>query len=188
MSFRSCCTGTAWGPKRCSGTSRKSRPSPFVRDSREAGLSGLIIPDLPFEEADEVGRLAAAAGLCLIQLVTPTTPPDRALRIAEQSTGFLYCVSVAGITGDRDQGPTQVRDLLAQLRRQTNLPLCVGFGISRPEHVRQLREHVDGVIVGSAIVRRVEQLGRKPLEEVIAEIDELVRELCAALNPEPPGK
>jgi len=95
----------------------------------------------------------------------------------------LYCVSVMGITGEREQLPIQVRELLGQLRRETQLPLCVGFGISRPEHVRLLREHADGIIVGSAIVRRMEQAGQRPLEEIIAEIDELVKGLCAALNP-----
>src|SRR5205823_230058 len=113
----------------------------------------------------------------------PTTPVERALRIAQQSSGFLYCVSITGITGERAQLPIQVRELLGELRRGTDLPLCVGFGISKPEHVRLLRDHADGVIVGSAIVRRLEQAGQRPLDEVLAEIDELVKGLCDALNP-----
>jgi len=158
-------------------------PQAFVEQSRRSGLSGLIVPDLPLEESAELARLSADAGLCLVQLVTPTTPLERALRIARQSSGFLYCVSVTGITGEREQVPIQVRELLGQLRRETRLPLCVGFGISRPEHVRLLREHAGGIIVGSAIVRRMEQAGQRPLEEILAEIGDLVKGLCAALNP-----
>jgi tryptophan synthase alpha chain len=158
-------------------------PQQFLAQAKEAGLSGLIIPDLPVDESDDLVNLAAAEELSLIHLVTPTTPLDRALRIAQRSTGFLYCVSLTGITGEREQLPTQVRDLLTRLRKRTQLPLCVGFGISKPEHVRLLRDHSDGVIVGSAIVRRIEQLGRLSLDEVLAEIRELVGVLTSALNP-----
>jgi tryptophan synthase alpha chain len=158
-------------------------PEQFLAQAKEAGLSGLIIPDLPVDESDQLVRLAAVEEMSLIHLVTPTTPLERALRIAQRSTGFLYCVSLTGITGEREQLPIQVRDLLTQLRKRTHLPLCVGFGISRPEHVRLLREHADGVIVGSAIVRRIEQLGEVSLDAVLGEIRELVNELTAALNP-----
>jgi tryptophan synthase alpha chain len=158
-------------------------PETFVRQAKESGLSGLIVPDLPLEESESLGQIAAAADVKLIQLVTPTTPLERALRIARQSTGFLYCVSITGITGEREQLPVQIRDLLGKLRRETELPLCVGFGISTPEHVRLLRDHADGVIVGSAIVRRLERLGEASLETVLAEVGKLVRELTEALNP-----
>ncbi len=150
-------------------------PVAFARQAQEAGLSGLIVPDLPLEESEALGEIAAEHELKLIQLVTPTTPLDRALRIARQSTGFLYCVSVTGITGEREQLPVQIRDLLVSLRRQTELPLCVGFGISRPEHVLALRDYVDGIIVGSAIVRRIEQGD-------LAGAGELTRSLVAALH------
>ena len=155
----------------------------FVTQAQEAGFSGAIVPDLPIEEADELTRLAAARDFKLIQLVTPTTPRDRAAHIARASTGFLYCVSVTGITGERDRLPEELLDQLRWLRGQTDLPLCVGFGISRPEHVRMLRDCADGVIVGSALVRRVEQAGTRPLQDVLGEVRELVRGLTSALNP-----
>ena len=135
------------------------------------------------EESDGLGEVAAAHDFKLIQLVTPTTPPDRALQIARRSTGFLYCVSVTGITGERDGLPEQLLEQLAWLRGQTDLPLCVGFGISRPEHVRALRDFADGIIVGSALVRRLEQAATRPLEEVLTEMRELTRSLTCALNP-----
>jgi len=119
----------------------------------------------------------------LIQLVTPTTPPDREARIARASTGFVYCVSVTGITGERDRLPAELLDQLRRLRKQTDLPLCVGFGVSRPEHVTMLRDDVDGVIVGSALVRRLEQAGTRPLPEIVKEIGDLVESLAGALNP-----
>src|SRR5204862_5366193 len=122
-------------------------PERFIAQAQEAGLSGASVPDLPVEEAEELTRLAAARDFKLIQLVTPTTPRDRAARIARASTGFLYCVSVTGITGERDRLPEELLDQLRWLRGQTDLPLCVGFGISRPEHVRMLREAADGIIV-----------------------------------------
>ena len=127
-------------------------------------------------------RAAAERDFKLIQLVTPTTPRDRAARIARASTGFLYCVSVTGITGERDRLPDELLDQLRWLRTQTDLPLCVGFGISRPEHVWALREVADGVIVGSAIVRRLEQAPARPLAEVTRDVGDLVQSLAEALT------
>jgi tryptophan synthase alpha chain len=155
-------------------------PERFVRDAHEAGFSGAIVPDLPVEEAGELVALAAKHNFKLILLVTPTTPRERAQRIAQLSTGFLYCVSVVGITGERSKLPPDLLDQLRWLRTQTTLPMCVGFGISTPEHVRTLRDSTDGVIVGSALVRKLE--GNRPIDEVVREVGELVQQLAAALH------
>jgi tryptophan synthase alpha chain len=154
----------------------------FVEQAKSAGFSGAIVPDLPVEESGELGHIAAKRDFKLIQLVTPTTPRDRAREIARQSTGFLYCVSVAGITGERAELPAALLDQLRWLRTQTDLPLCVGFGISTPEHVAMLRDHVDGVIVGSALVRRLEQAGARPIADVIQEIGDLAESLASVLR------
>jgi tryptophan synthase alpha chain len=156
----------------------------FLRQAREAGLSGAVVPDLPVEEAEPLARHAAERDFKLVHLVTPTTPRDRAVRIAQTSTGFLYYVSVTGITGERDRLPDELLSQLAWLRRQTDLPICVGFGISKPEHVRMLREVADGVIVGSALVRRLEQVGTRPIADIVREIGELAQSLLQALNPD----
>jgi tryptophan synthase alpha chain len=155
----------------------------FLTQAIDAGFSGAIVPDLPADESDELTRLAAGRDFKIIQLVTPTTPRDRAVEIVRRSSGFLYCVSIAGITGERAQVPEELLDQLTWLRRQTTLPLCVGFGISKPEHVRMLRDHVDGIIVGSAIVRLVEQAGEHPLEDVIAAVSGLVKTFNTSLSP-----
>ncbi len=154
----------------------------FLQQAIAAGFSGAIVPDLPLEEAADLARLAAARDFKLIQLVTPTTPRERALAIVRLSTGFVYCVSVTGITGTRERLPDELLEQLAWLRQETDLPLCVGFGISKPEHVRILRDVADGVIVGSAIVRQVEQ--QRPLEESANAVAALARSLTAELNPE----
>jgi tryptophan synthase alpha chain len=152
----------------------------FVDQALAAGFSGAIVPDLPLEEAADLARLARERDFKLIQLVTPTTPRERAREIARLSTGFLYCVSVTGITGTRDRLPEELLTQLAWLRQETDLPLCVGFGISKPEHVRTLRDVADGIIVGSAIVRQVEV--QRSLEETAAAVAELARSLVAELN------
>ena len=152
----------------------------FIRQAQEAGFAGAIVPDLPVEEAEELARLCNQADFKLIQLVTPTTPRERAQRIAQLSTGFLYCVSVVGITGERAQMPPQLLDQLRWLRAQTKLPLCVGFGISTPEHVHVLREVADGVIVGSALVRHLGQEG--PRAKIVAQIVDQVKALVSALH------
>ena len=152
----------------------------FVEQAGAAGFVGAIVPDLPLEEAASLGALCRARDFKLVHLVTPTTSAQRARQIAQDSTGFLYCVSVAGITGERAALPEELIDQLHWLREQTTLPLCVGFGISKPEHVRALREHVDGVIVGSAIVRQVEQA--KDVTQACGRVRELCRGLVGALN------
>ena len=159
-------------------------PEVFVSQAQAAGFSGAIVPDLPIEEAPLLARAAGERDFKLIQLVTPTTSRDRALRIMELATGFLYCVSVTGITGERAQLPAALLEQLGWLREQTSLPLCVGFGISRPDQVRMLRDAVDGVIVGSALVRLFEQAGRKTVEQMVSEIGSLAKSLADALNPE----
>jgi tryptophan synthase alpha chain len=145
-------------------------------------LSGAIVPDLPVEEAGHLRQLAAARDFKLIQLVTPTSPRDRAIQIARSSTGFLYYVSVAGITGERDRLPEELVGQLRWLRSQTEVPICVGFGISRPEQVRSLREVADGIIVGSALVRRLEQAETRPFADIIREVGDLAQSLADALN------
>jgi tryptophan synthase alpha chain len=157
-------------------------PARFISQARSTGFAGAIVPDLPVEEAEELAKLCAQDDFKLIQLVTPTTPPERARHIAQLSTGFLYCVSVVGITGERAQIPPQLLEQLRWLRTQTDLPLCVGFGISKPEHVRLLREAADGIIVGSALVRHLGEIGAKSAEAVIGEIGERVTSLVNALN------
>lgn len=155
-------------------------PERFVVDAKAAGLSGAIVPDLPVDEADDLAQVAARHDFKLILLVTPTTPRERAVKIARLSTGFLYCVSVVGITGERAQLPPDLLDQLRWLRTQTPLPLCVGFGISTPAHVRMLRDAADGVIVGSALVRKLE--AKRPVDEMVKDVGDLVEQLTAALH------
>ncbi len=157
-------------------------PDRFLDQAKAAGLHGAIVPDLPVEESEGLAELAGARDFKLIQLVTPTTPRERAVQIARTSTGFLYCVSITGITGERERLPEELLLQLKWLRGQTDLPLCIGFGISRAEHVRMLRDVADGIIVGSALVRRLEQVGTRPLEEIVREVGSLARSLANALN------
>ena len=155
----------------------------FLGEAVSAGFDGLIVPDLPVEEADELMHKASALDLRLIQLITPTTPRDRAARIARSTTGFIYYVSVAGITGERQTLPAELADNVAWLRTQTTLPICIGFGISRPEHVRQLVPVADGLIVGSALVRRLADAEKLSRQEVVQHIGRLVAELATGLDP-----
>ena len=157
----------------------------FIAEAKGAGFAGAIVPDLPIEEAAELKAICDRHDFSLVQLVTPTTPRDRAVRIAEASSGFVYYVSVAGITGERDELPPELIDNVAWLREQTELPICIGFGISRGEHVQRLAPIADGLIVGSAIVRRIATAEDRPRDDVLREVDEFVGELLAALSSNP---
>lgn len=147
-----------------------------------SGVDGLIVPDLPFEEAEGLLKQASKRDLKLIQLVTPTTPRDRAVRIAATSTGFVYYVSVAGLTGERAALPVELADNVSWLRTQTHLPICIGFGIAGADQIRALAPVADGLIVGSAVVRRIAAAGSKSKAELVREIGDFVAELAAALD------
>jgi len=156
-------------------------PAHFVDAALAAGFSGAIVPDLLVEESNAMAAICKERDFNLIQLVTPTTPPDRALKIAEQSTGFLYFVSVTGITGERTQLPEGLVDRVGWLRERTPLPICIGFGISKPEHVRLLSPVSDGLIVGSAIVRSLESANQNESDAIDA-ASQIVSSLLSALN------
>ena len=154
----------------------------YLDRASACGVDGLIVPDLPVEEAADLCRLASERNLSLIQLVTPTTPRERALKIVASTTGFLYYVSVAGLTGERREMPPELAANVAWLRSQTHLPVCIGFGISGVEQVKQLAPLADGLIVGSALVKRLENASQRPRAEVIANIGTFVAELNEALS------
>ena len=154
----------------------------YCDEVKSRGVAGLIVPDLPVEESPALSQVCSARGLSLVQLVTPTTPRDRALRICETSTGFVYYVSIAGITGERTALPPDLVENVGWLREQTDLPICIGFGISQPEHVKLLAPVADGLIVGSAIVRRIAKAADKPRDEVLKEVGDYVASLVAALE------
>jgi tryptophan synthase alpha chain len=145
----------------------------FVRRAASAGVDGLIVPDLIPEEAGFLRKKMAARGLDLIFLVAPTTPPARRARVASLSRGFLYAVSVTGVTGARRALPADTMGFLKGLRRISPAPVAVGFGISGPDQVRKFAPHVDGVIVGSALIQRIRD--KRPLGP-------FVRSLRAALD------
>lgn len=147
----------------------------FVSTAKESGLSGLIVPDLVADEADDFAALCRQIDMKLILLVTPTTTPERAAKIVSLCTGFVYCVSVVGITGERDKLPAELTEQLARLRTMTNLPLCVGFGVSRPEHVRHLKDIADGVIVGSALIKKLEQGGPQAVLDSVRELSAVLK-------------
>ncbi len=164
----------------------------YVADAKAAGIAGAIVPDLPADESQRLANICQREDFSLIQLVTPTTPRPRAVQIAATSTGFLYYVSVAGITGERRELPPDLVDNVGWLRTQTDLPICIGFGISTPEHVRQLAPVADGLIVGSAFVRKValaESEGRDkvrrekvPRKKVLSDVGQYAADLLAALD------
>ena len=155
----------------------------YIDDAIAAGVAGAIVPDLLVEEAAPLAAVCRSRDFSLVQLVTPTTPRDRAMRIAETSSGFLYYVSVTGITGERAEIPPDLIENVGWLRSRTKLPICIGFGISRPEHVRSLAPAADGLIVGSALVRRIAAAEKSPRDEVLADVGRYIDELRAALEP-----
>jgi tryptophan synthase alpha chain len=129
----------------------------FARTAADAGADGVIVPDLPYEEADPLRAEAEPAGLDMIQLVAPTSTPARVRTIARLSRGFIYVVSLTGVTGERRSLPPGLDAQVRTLRLVTTKPVCIGFGVSTPEHVATVGRLADGVVVGSAIVRTIEQ-------------------------------
>jgi tryptophan synthase alpha chain len=147
----------------------------YARLARERGVSGTILPDLPPEESADVRRAFDAAGMALIPLCAPTTPPERAERIAREAQGFVYCVSVAGVTGRRAELPPDLSGRLALLRRAASVPVVAGFGVSSAEQARVLAAQADGVVVGSAIVEAAHTGGPAAARAVCAAIKQGLR-------------
>jgi tryptophan synthase alpha chain len=146
-------------------------PRKFAAEAAQAGVAGVIVPDLPVEESEPVAGWLRSASLDTVFMVSPTTSAHRVESICEHSSGFVYCVTVTGITGARKELPAGMKELIDQVRSHTKLPVAAGFGISRPEHMKALRGSADAAVVGSAIVAEIDR-GKDPLP--------LVKELLKA--------
>jgi tryptophan synthase alpha chain len=136
-------------------------PRRFAAEAAQAGVAGVIVPDLPVEEAEPVASWLRSASLATVFMVSPTTSDERMEMIASHSSGFVYCVTVTGITGARKDLPEGMNELFGRVRASTLLPVAAGFGISRPEHMKALRGQIDAAAVGSAIVNEIDQ-GKDP--------------------------
>ncbi|MDR3205549.1 MAG: tryptophan synthase subunit alpha [Candidatus Methanoplasma sp.] len=152
----------------------------FFAECRDAGVDGVIIPDAPFEEQGEFKPSARKHGVDVISLVSPTSE-DRIAKIAADADGYLYVVSSMGVTGVRGSISTDISGIVASIRRASDAPAAVGFGISTPEQACELSKAADGVIVGSAIVRIVEEYGKDSVERV----KDYVRRMKAAISERP---
>lgn len=145
-----------------------------------AGVAGLIVPDMPASEAGELRALCDAAGVALVPLVAPTTPPEQVREIAALARGFIYVVSVTGVTGERGQLPPELSEVVGRVRSATELPVAVGFGIGTPEQAAAVGEMADGVIIGSRLVRTVAEAA--DIETGLGEVRGFLGEVSAALS------
>jgi len=151
-------------------------PERFMQRCSECGIDGIIVPDMPFEEKDELKEAAGRYGVALISMIAPTSA-DRIGMIAKDAEGFVYCVSSLGVTGVREKISSDISSMVQKVREVSSVPCAVGFGVSKPEQARMIAETADGVIVGSAIVEIVEQYGRdciKPVTDYIRRMREAI--------------
>ncbi|MEW6581277.1 MAG: tryptophan synthase subunit alpha [Actinomycetota bacterium] len=158
-------------------------PRAFFARAARAGVAGVIIPDLPIDEGDEIRRAADRAGVAVVPLAAPTTVDDRLRAIGRRGRGFLYCVSVTGVTGGDVVVGDDLRSLVARARRHTDLPLAVGFGIRTPEQAAAIGSLADGVVIASQIIRLIEQA--PDAAAAVTAIDGYAGEIAAALRPQP---
>jgi len=154
----------------------------FVDEAARAGADGVIVPDLIAEEAGGLIALARGAGLATIFFVAPTSTDERIELADRSSTGFIYCVSVTGITGARDELPADLREYLLRVRSKVNTPIVVGFGVSKREQVRALSEVADGIIVGSAVVREIESASQLSRAELVRKVAEFAGNLAQGVH------
>ncbi|HTO55777.1 MAG TPA: tryptophan synthase subunit alpha [Myxococcota bacterium] len=152
----------------------------LAKDAAAAGADGLIVADTPFEETELLSRACAEAGVHRVLMVAPTSTPARVVRIAAKSRGFVYCVSVTGVTGSRQSLPPDLDQLVGRIRRVTATPIGVGFGVSTPEQAAQVARLADGVIVGSALVAKIG--AARGREEAVRAARAFVAELAAAVR------
>ncbi|MBR1471261.1 MAG: tryptophan synthase subunit alpha [Lachnospiraceae bacterium] len=150
----------------------------FLKNCQEAGIDGVIIPDLPFEESDEIRDTCHQYGIDLINMIAPTSE-ERIARIAASAEGFLYCVSSLGVTGMREQITTDVASMIEKVRKISNIPCAIGFGISGSQQAKEMGAVSDGVIVGSAIVKLIAEHGT----DSDAAVADFVKQMKEAANP-----
>lgn len=152
----------------------------FIADAARAGVDGLLVLDLPPEEADTYEQLMRDAGLCAIWLVAPTTPDERIATIVKRGTGFIYYVSREGVTGMQAKVAGNLADRVALIRKHTSLPIAIGFGISNPEQAREVAFAADGAVVGSAVVNQIACLGNSP--ELVPSLEAFVKSLADGIK------
>jgi len=155
----------------------------FFRDFHQAGVNSVLVADLSIDDADEIIPSAGSAGLDTVFIVTPNTDPERMNVIASKTTGFIYAVSLLGVTGSREKLSAEASGLVSRLKGLTNVPVCVGFGISKPEHAAAVAgAGADGVIIGSKIVELIEK-NLDSREKILAEISMLLSDVKNAITP-----
>ncbi|HEX4646267.1 MAG TPA: tryptophan synthase subunit alpha [Verrucomicrobiae bacterium] len=152
----------------------------FINDAAQAGVDGLLVLDLPPEESENYEALMRDAGLCVIYLVAPTTPDDRIEFIVKRGTGFVYYVSREGVTGMQAKVSDSIAQMTAKIRAHTPLPIAVGFGISNPEQARLVAASAEAIVVGSAIVNQIAQLGKN--QDLVPKVAAFVQSLALAIK------
>ncbi len=156
-------------------------PEKFVRDAKKNGADGIIVPDLPMEESEELMRITRKEDFHLILLVAPTTPMKRFKKIASASRGFIYYVSLTGVTGARKKLSDQLKSEVRKLKRAAKKPICVGFGISKPQQAKDIASASDGVIIGSSVINVLEKnLFRK--NAISKEVGSFARSIARAIH------
>jgi tryptophan synthase alpha chain len=152
----------------------------FIRDAAKAGVDGLLVLDLPPEEAGNYEALMRGAGLRNIYLIAPTTPEDRIEKIVTRATGFIYYISREGVTGMQEKVSDNIAAMTAKIRAHTDLPIAVGFGISNPDQARLVAQNAEAVVVGSAIVNQIAKHGKEP--ELVRRVTDFVTPLVKAVK------
>jgi len=152
----------------------------FIKDAAAAGVDGLLVLDLPPEESDDYEALMRKHGLCAIYLVAPTTPEERVEKIVKRGMGFIYYISREGVTGMQSKVSDTIGEMTARIRRHTELPLVVGFGVSNPEQAKEVARNADGVVVGSAIVNQIAEKGSSP--DLVEHVSAFVKSLSDAVK------
>lgn len=153
----------------------------FIDDAARAGVDGLLVLDLPPEESENYEALMAAAGLCNIYLIAPTTPEERMELIAKRARGFIYYVSREGVTGMQSKVSDTIAAMTAKIRAHTKFPIAVGFGISNPEQAKAVAQHAEAIVVGSAIVNQIAEHGHSA--DLVPVVGDFVRSLARAVKP-----
>jgi tryptophan synthase alpha chain len=155
-------------------------PERFAARAKEAGVDGILVVDLPPEEAPELRQYTDPAGIDFIALIAPTTSNERVKQIAAHATGFLYYISITGVTGTAKPRIAEVKKDVERIRRVTRLPLAIGFGISTPEQAKEIAHYADGIVVGSALVKMIEENSKKA--DFVSVVSQYAREMKHAIS------